>query len=193
MSVCHHTPLHGRPLILTTPKPASPGCVACADSDNWFTEWYPCATKSVKVVCFLTADYIKSPYCMKEFGIGQAKNKLLVVACEPLETITAVDPEEFPHASNALAFIEGGGQVIFHGTEVRLAGWLSRRCSTCWVMNRCACVDVPAALRSIDLFVADKPLLVAQPFFAGCACRDCEGGREPAGAFAEPGVRVRID
>lgn len=55
---------------------------------------------------------------MKEFGIGQAKNKLLVVACEPLETITAVDPEQFPHASNALAFIEGGGQVIFHGTEV---------------------------------------------------------------------------
>ena len=56
---------------------------------------------------------------MKEFGIGQAKNKLLVVACEPLERITAVDPEQFPHASNALAFIEGGGQVIFHGTEVR--------------------------------------------------------------------------
>ncbi len=59
---------------------------------------------------------------MKEFGIGQAKNKLLVVACEPLEKITAVDPEQFPHASNALAFIEGGGQVIFHGTEVRTAG-----------------------------------------------------------------------
>jgi hypothetical protein len=94
----------------------------CADSDNWFTEWYPSATKSIKVVCFLTADYIKSPYCMKEFGIGQAKNKLLVVACEPLEKITAVDPEQFPHASNALAFIEGGGQVIFHGTEVRTAG-----------------------------------------------------------------------
>lgn len=56
---------------------------------------------------------------MKEFGIGQAKRKLLVVACEPLEKITAVDPEQFPHASNALAFIEGGGQVIFHGTEVR--------------------------------------------------------------------------
>ena len=55
---------------------------------------------------------------MKEFGIGQAKSKLLVVACEPLEKITAVDPEQFPHASNALAFIEGGGQVIFHGTEV---------------------------------------------------------------------------
>ena len=54
---------------------------------------------------------------MKEFGIALAKDKLLVVACEPIAQITAVDPTAFPHASNALAYLEGGGQVIFHDTD----------------------------------------------------------------------------
>ena len=49
-----------------------------------FNEWYPSAAKSIKIVCFLTTAYLKSPYCMKEFGIAQAKDKLLVVACEPV-------------------------------------------------------------------------------------------------------------
>ena len=58
---------------------------------------------------------------MKEFGIAQAKGKLLVVACEPLEKINAVSPREFPHASNALAYLENGGQVIFHGKDDTVA------------------------------------------------------------------------
>ena len=39
-----------------------------------------------------------------------------VVACEPIANIMAVDPSAYPHASNALAYLDGGGQVIFHGT-----------------------------------------------------------------------------
>ena len=35
------------------------------DSENWFHEWYPSAVKARKVVCFISADYLKSPYCMK--------------------------------------------------------------------------------------------------------------------------------
>ena len=35
------------------------------DSDNWFNEWFPSANVSIKIVCFLTAAYLKSPYCMK--------------------------------------------------------------------------------------------------------------------------------
>ncbi len=58
-----------------------------------------------------------STYCMKEFGIAMAKDKLLVVACEPLQSITTVDPTMYPHASNALAYLEGGGQVIFHDQD----------------------------------------------------------------------------
>ena len=38
-------------------------------------------------------------------------------ACEPLAQIQAVDPGIYPHASNALAYLMGGGQVIFHGQE----------------------------------------------------------------------------
>ena len=87
------------------------------DSDNWFSEWFPSATKSIKVVCFITAAYLKSPYCMKEFGIALAMDKLLVVACEPIAQITSVDATEFPHSSNALAYLMGGGQVIFHDTD----------------------------------------------------------------------------
>ena len=87
------------------------------DSDNWFNEWFPSAVKSRKIVCFLTVAYLKSPYCMKEFGIALASHKLLVVACEPLAGINAVDPSAYPYASNALAYLLGGGQVIFHDTE----------------------------------------------------------------------------
>ena len=53
------------------------------DSENWFSEWYPSAVKSRKIVCFISADYLKSPYCMKEWRVAESKNKLLVVACEP--------------------------------------------------------------------------------------------------------------
>ena len=87
------------------------------DSDNWFNEWYPAADVSIKIVCFLTVAYLKSPYCMKEFGIALASHKLLVVACEPLAEINAVDPSAYPYASNALAYLMGGGQVIFNDTE----------------------------------------------------------------------------
>ena len=87
------------------------------DSDNWFNEWFPSAVKSRKIVCFLTVEYLKSPYCMKEFGIALASHKLLVVACEPLAQIRAVDPSAYPYASNALAYLMGGGQVIFNGSE----------------------------------------------------------------------------
>ena len=87
------------------------------DSDNWFNEWYPAADVAVKIVCFLTVGYLKSPYCMKEFGIALAKGKLLVVCCEPLCDIMQVSPREFPHASNALAYLEGGGQVIFQDAD----------------------------------------------------------------------------
>ena len=55
---------------------------------------------------------------MKEFGIALASHKLLVVACDPLAAINAVDPSAYPYASNALAYLMGGGQVIFHDTEV---------------------------------------------------------------------------
>eukprot|EP01045_Picozoa_sp_COSAG04_P022040 COSAG04_NODE_2436_length_4131_cov_12.161458_2_plen_525_part_00 len=85
--------------------------------DRRFNEWYPSAAKSIKIVCFLTAAYLKSPYCMKEFGIAQAMDKLLVVACEPIHDITAVDPSRYPHASTALAYLLGGGQVIFHDKD----------------------------------------------------------------------------
>ena len=87
------------------------------DSDNWFNEWYPSATKSIKIVCFLTVAYLKSIYCMKEFGIALGLGKLLVVVCEPVRDIAAVDPTQYPHASNALAYLMGGGQVIFHDRD----------------------------------------------------------------------------
>ena len=82
-----------------------------------FSEWYPSAVKSRKIVCFLSADYLKSPYCMKEFRIAQATKKLLAVACEPVAEILAVDVSAFPHASDAHAYLMGGGQVIFNGKE----------------------------------------------------------------------------
>jgi hypothetical protein len=91
------------------------------DSENWFNEWYPSASKAIKIPCFLTVMYLKSPYCMKEFGIALAKGKLLAIALEPLSDICAVDPSEFPYASNALAYLEGGGQVIFDGRDDTVA------------------------------------------------------------------------
>ena len=87
------------------------------DSENWFSEWYPSAVRARKIVCFISADYLKSPYCMKEWRVAESKNKLLVVACEPLSQIAAVDPAAYPQASNALAYLDGGGQVIFNGRD----------------------------------------------------------------------------
>ena len=87
------------------------------DSENWFSEWYPSAIRARKIVCFISADYLKSPYCMKEWRVAESKNKLLVVACEPLSQIAAVDPSAYPQASNALAYLDGGGQVIFNGKD----------------------------------------------------------------------------
>ena len=84
------------------------------DSENWFSEWYPSAVRARKIVCFISADYLKSPYCMKEWRVAESKNKLLVVACEPLSRIASVDPSAYPQASNALAYLDGGGQVIFN-------------------------------------------------------------------------------
>jgi hypothetical protein len=91
------------------------------DSENWFSEWYPSAVKAQAIVCFISADYLKSPYCMKEWRVAESKNKLLVVACEPLPQIREVNPSEYPHASNALAYLDGGGQVIFHGQDDTVA------------------------------------------------------------------------
>ena len=89
------------------------------DSDNWFSEWFPNAIKAVKIVCFISADYLRSIYCMKEFHVAQNKGKLLVVACEPIEEIMKVEQEvdRYPHASDCLAYLMGGGQVIFHGQD----------------------------------------------------------------------------
>jgi hypothetical protein len=87
------------------------------DSDNWFSEWYPAAAQARKIICFLTAAYMKSPFCMKEWRVAESKHKLLVVVLEPMEQLRGVNPTEFPHASNALAYLDGGGQVIFHDTD----------------------------------------------------------------------------
>ena len=54
---------------------------------------------------------------MKEFRIAEAQKKLLVVACEPLAEIGAVDPSAFPHASDALAYLMMGGEVIVHDSD----------------------------------------------------------------------------
>ena len=67
---------------------------------------------TLKLRCSLTHCVVQ-----KEFGIAQASNKLLVVACEPLSKIRAVDPSAYPQASNVLAYLMNGGQVIFHGEE----------------------------------------------------------------------------
>ena len=87
------------------------------DSDNWFKEWYPSANASTKIVCFLTSAYLKSESCMKEFTVAEGMGKLLVVACEPMEALRAVDPAAYPDASNALAYLLRGGQVIFHDRD----------------------------------------------------------------------------
>ena len=89
------------------------------DSDNWFTEWFPNAIKAVKIVCFISADYLRSIYCMKEFRVAQNCRNLLVVACEPMAEIMKVKDEidQYPDASDALAYLMGGGQVIFYGHQ----------------------------------------------------------------------------
>ena len=45
----------------------------------------------------ISADYLRSPYCMKEFCIAQATKKLLAVAVEPVADILAVDVGAYPH------------------------------------------------------------------------------------------------
>jgi hypothetical protein len=60
------------------------------DSDNWFAEWFPSAQKATKIVCFINADYLTSPWCMKEFRVAEGLGKLLVVACEPISAIMQV-------------------------------------------------------------------------------------------------------
>ena len=82
------------------------------DSDNWFAEWFPSAQKATKIVCFVNADYLTSPWCMKEFRVAEGLGKLLVVACEPISDIMQVDASQYPHASNALAYFLAGGQAI---------------------------------------------------------------------------------
>ena len=64
-----------------------------------FNEWYPSASKAIKIPCYLTVAYLKSPYCMKEFGIALAKGKLLAIAIDPLSEIVAVDPSKYPYAA----------------------------------------------------------------------------------------------
>lgn len=55
-----------------------------------------------------------NPDCVTGFEsrwrVAESKNKLLVVAYEPLSQIAAVDQSAYPHASNALAYLDGGGQ-----------------------------------------------------------------------------------
>ena len=82
---------------------------------------------------------------MKEFRIAQATKKLLAVAVEPVADILAVDVGAYPHvrsqaspeilsnelkirmlgllvqASDAHAYLMGGGQVIFHGKDDTVA------------------------------------------------------------------------
>ena len=57
---------------------------------------------------------------MKEFGIALTRENLLVVLCEPLSEIMKVEHEldQVPHASNALAYLMGGGQVIMPEDDV---------------------------------------------------------------------------
>jgi hypothetical protein len=92
------------------------------DSENWFKEWYPSAISSKKIVCFVTAAYTKSEFCMKEFVVAQANRKLLVVACEPISVIRQVDARQYPSASDFLAYLDTGGQVICPERGLSLEG-----------------------------------------------------------------------
>ena len=47
---------------------------------------------------------------------------LLVVACEPLAQITAVDASQYPFASSCLAYLDTGGQVICPERGLSLRG-----------------------------------------------------------------------
>ena len=67
------------------------------------------------MVAFLSADYAKSEACMREWKVGFAKRRLLVVLVGSLEEIMAIDVSEHPAASAALAFVESGqSPVIIH-------------------------------------------------------------------------------
>eukprot|EP01043_Picozoa_sp_COSAG02_P008832 COSAG02_NODE_289_length_25587_cov_34.270323_15_plen_161_part_00 len=83
------------------------------DSENWFNEWYPSASKAIKIPCFLTVLYLKSPYCMKEFGIALAKGKLLAVALEPLSVICAARSSE--------VLVNHGGRTRQSGDKCHLS------------------------------------------------------------------------
>ena len=37
---------------------------ACVRGCAGFNEWFPSAVKARKIVCFISVDYLKSPYCM---------------------------------------------------------------------------------------------------------------------------------
>lgn len=74
------------------------------DSENWFNEWYPSAVKARKLVCFISADHLRSTW-MKEFDIALSTDKLLVVTCEPVKQILALDVTTYPHCSNAHAYL----------------------------------------------------------------------------------------
>ena len=56
---------------------------------------------------------------MREFGIALARKNMLVVACDPLDEIKKMEYEldRYPHASNALGYLDGGGQVIMPGED----------------------------------------------------------------------------
>ena len=58
------------------------------DNDNWFAEWFPNAIQSDKIVCFLSASYLRSVYCMKEFRVAENRGNLLVVTLEPIPEST---------------------------------------------------------------------------------------------------------
>ena len=75
-------------------------------------KWYKAANESEKVVAFLSAEYAKSEACMREWKVGYAKRKLLVVLVGSIDDIMAIDVNKHPAASAALAFIESGGQMV---------------------------------------------------------------------------------
>lgn len=86
------------------------------DSTNWFKEWYPNAVKALKIVCFISVAYLKSEFCMKEMSVALSCRNALIVTLDPLDDIMGVEKElqQYPWASDALAYLRTGGQVIVH-------------------------------------------------------------------------------
>eukprot|EP01045_Picozoa_sp_COSAG04_P003386 COSAG04_NODE_137_length_23739_cov_18.665764_14_plen_593_part_00 len=108
---------------------------------------------------------------MKEFGIAQAKDKLLVVACEPVREITSVDPSKYPHASNALAYLEGGGQVIFHDTDdvvAEIMKFIPRQAAAAAPEPEPEPVASPVPPTSSAAWPKELQELVGIPSFAAC-------------------------